>query len=76
MKREENNLLLGILEGEGLTKTYTATSNWKEVSSLWQIKMYPVYPGSGEPVEQKTICKDSEALLPIEGRALMQLGAG
>ena len=56
--------LFGHLQEEGLTRIYTVTSDWKTIAAFWQIKMYPVHPASGEPLEQKSAGKDVEELLP------------
>lgn len=67
---EKKNPLFGYLREEGSTKIYTATSEWKTISTFWRIKMYPVHPVSGEPLEQKSVGKDTEELLPASWKSV------
>jgi hypothetical protein len=64
MVTRDTNLLFGVINFHGNTATYTAASDWQRLNRAWRIRMYPIHPNSGNPVEQSSIAMSAQELWP------------
>jgi hypothetical protein len=64
MKRPEVIHPFGDINFQEETAIYTATSDWQRLSNVWDIKMYPINPISGESLEKSSAFVSDEGLWP------------
>jgi hypothetical protein len=59
-----NIQLFGEINSTGSSVTYTATSNWQQISTQWNIKMYQTQPSGHDAVEMPSVTLLAEELWP------------